>query len=180
MQSVPITTNIVSSNLAQVRSTTLCDKVCQWIAIGRWFSLSTPVSSTNKADCHEYSWNIVESDIKHHKPNFDECLFVCLFCLMVYNTTFNNISVVSWWSVLLVEETGGPWQTLSHNVLHLDWSRFELKTSVVIGTNCIDSCKSNYHMITATMALWMLEENTIFCIPVVGPGWLNELGSWIA
>jgi hypothetical protein len=28
--------------------------------------------------------------------------------LMVFNTTFNNISVISWWSVLLVEETGVP------------------------------------------------------------------------
>jgi hypothetical protein len=25
---------------------------------------------------------------------------------MVFNTTFNNISVISWWSVLLLEETG--------------------------------------------------------------------------
>jgi hypothetical protein len=25
---------------------------------------------------------------------------------MAFNTTFNNISVISWWSVLLVEETG--------------------------------------------------------------------------
>jgi hypothetical protein len=31
-----------------------------------------------------------------------------LFCLMVFNATFNNISVISWRSVLLVEETGGP------------------------------------------------------------------------
>ena len=29
-------------------------------------------------------------------------------CLMVFNATFNNISVISWRSVLLVEETGGP------------------------------------------------------------------------
>jgi len=46
---------------------------------------------------------------------------------MVFNTTFNNISVISWWSVLLVEETGihgenhrpvtSRWQTLSHNVV---------------------------------------------------------------
>ena len=28
-------------------------------------------------------------------------------CLMVFNTTFNNISVILWQSVLLVEETGG-------------------------------------------------------------------------
>jgi hypothetical protein len=31
-----------------------------------------------------------------------------LYCLMVFNATFNNISVISWRSVLLVEETGGP------------------------------------------------------------------------
>jgi hypothetical protein len=36
------------------------------------------------------------------------CLFVCLFvCLMVFNATLNNISIISWWSVLLVEKTGG-------------------------------------------------------------------------
>jgi hypothetical protein len=27
---------------------------------------------------------------------------------MVFHATFNNISVISWWSVLLVEETGVP------------------------------------------------------------------------
>ena len=46
---------------------------------------------------------------------------------MVFNATFNNISGISWWSVLLVEETGVPGenhrlaatlsQTLSHNVI---------------------------------------------------------------
>ena len=46
---------------------------------------------------------------------------------MEFNTTFNNISAISWWSVLLVEETGVPrenhrpdtsrLQTLSHNVV---------------------------------------------------------------
>jgi len=29
-------------------------------------------------------------------------------CLMVFNATFNNISAISWRSVLLVEETGVP------------------------------------------------------------------------
>ena len=48
---------------------------------------------------------------------------------MVLKTTFNNISVISWRSVLLVQETGGPgeshqyvaslWQTLSHNDVNL-------------------------------------------------------------
>jgi hypothetical protein len=31
----------------------LCDQVCQWLAIGRWFSASTPVSSTNITDRHD-------------------------------------------------------------------------------------------------------------------------------
>jgi hypothetical protein len=30
----------------------LCDKVCQWLAAGLWFSLGTLVSSTNKTDHH--------------------------------------------------------------------------------------------------------------------------------
>jgi hypothetical protein len=28
--------------------------------------------------------------------------------VIVFNVTFNNISVISWWSVLLVEEIGVP------------------------------------------------------------------------
>ena len=46
---------------------------------------------------------------------------------MVYNATFYNISVISWLSVLLIEEIGEPgdnhqpaashYQTLSHNVV---------------------------------------------------------------
>ena len=49
------------------------------------------------------------------------------FRVMLLNAVFNNISVLSWRSVLLVEETGAPkenhrpaaihWQTLSCNVL---------------------------------------------------------------
>jgi hypothetical protein len=43
-------------------------------------------------------------------------MVVVLFCLMVFNGTFNNISVISWLSVLLVEETGGPRETHRHRV----------------------------------------------------------------
>ena len=37
-----------------VLDTTLCDKVWQWLATGRWFSLETSVSSTNKTDRHDH------------------------------------------------------------------------------------------------------------------------------
>ena len=33
-------------------------------------------------------------------------MLVCFVCLMVFNATFNNISVILWRSILLVEETG--------------------------------------------------------------------------
>ena len=86
-------------------------------------------------------------------------LFVCL---MVFNATFNNISVISCQSVLLMEETGEPGENhdlsqVTDKPYHImfytsPWSSFELTTSVVVGTDCIYSCKCNYHAITAMTA----------------------------
>jgi len=78
---------------------------------------------------------------------------------MVFNATFNNISVISWRSVLFVDETAEDSDKttnlsqvadkLYQTVLYTSpWSRFELITSVVIGTGYIGSCKSNYYAIT--------------------------------
>jgi hypothetical protein len=33
--------------------TTICDKVCQLLAVGQWFSSGTLVSATNKNDCQD-------------------------------------------------------------------------------------------------------------------------------
>jgi len=46
----------MSSNSAQGKmysDTTLCDRVCQLFAAGRWFSPGPPVSSANKIDRHD-------------------------------------------------------------------------------------------------------------------------------
>jgi len=77
---------------------------------------------------------------------------------MVFNATFNNISVIWWRSVLLVEETGIPcekhrpsashWKTLSHNVV---WVHLTLSwTHNISGDRhwLHRYCKSSYHMIT--------------------------------
>jgi hypothetical protein len=36
-----------------VLDTTLCDKGCQWLAAGQWFSPGIPISSNNKTDLHD-------------------------------------------------------------------------------------------------------------------------------
>ena len=59
--------------------------------------------------------------------------------VMVFNATFNNISVISWRSVLLVEETRNHWPIASH--------------SQTLSRNIVSSTprhKSNCHTITTT------------------------------
>jgi glyoxylate utilization-related uncharacterized protein len=82
-------------------------------------------------DVGSRKYSIIKHAYNHIECNSTVCnsiinhLVGCDF--MVFNTPFNNISVISWRSVLLVEETGGPGenhrpatrQTLSHNVVHL-------------------------------------------------------------
>jgi len=66
---------------------------------------------------------------------------------MVFNATFNNISVLSWRSVLFVEETTHLSQvTDKHCHIMLYQTGFKLTTLVVIGT------ASNYHTITTMTA----------------------------
>ena len=76
---------------------------------------------------------------------------------VVFNANFNNISVISWWSVLLVVEPVYLQKTTCHKTLTnfitccieytSPWAVFEITNVVVIG-----SYISNYHAITTAPA----------------------------
>ena len=110
-------------------------------------SVFSPISSTNKTDHHDITEILLKVALNTTTLFWSTCIFFTFFyyehmfiCLefvymLLYTCTFrfayrhfNNISAISWQSVLLVEETGWPgenhwpvashWQTLSHNVVH--------------------------------------------------------------
>ena len=84
MQSLPITINILRKWGAL--DTTLCDEVCQWLVARRLFSHGTPVSPKQWNWPPRYSWNIVESSVKHHNPNPNICVDTLhiYFCICIY------------------------------------------------------------------------------------------------
>ena len=62
-----------------VLDTTLCDKVCQWLATGLWFSAGTLISSTNKT---------------YHRDRTEILLIWFDFWFLLLNATFSNISEI--------------------------------------------------------------------------------------
>jgi hypothetical protein len=76
-----------SVSLQNELDTTLCDKVCQWLAAVWKFSLRTPVSSTNKTDCYyinEILLKVVLNTITHPPFNLLQTLVTHLFQTQIW------------------------------------------------------------------------------------------------
>ena len=103
----------------------------------------------NKSKFLCYKLNLLEGNWKK-KPIH---LFNPNLSAVVFNTTFNNISVISWRKPVYPEKTTDLSQVTDrlYNIMlyqvNLASAGFKL-TLVVIGTDCIGSCKSNYYTIT--------------------------------
>jgi hypothetical protein len=68
----------------RARCTTLCDRVCQWLATGLWFSPETPISSTNKTERHDVTeilFNMALNTIKQTNKHSNIVSYFILFSM---------------------------------------------------------------------------------------------------
>ena len=88
---------------------TLCDRVCQWLVVGRWFSLGAPVSSANGTDSQDVAevWlKVVLNTIA--LPYWSLLKLWCLFLPLSGELFLIQLYVII--SVIIVEYTSFPYQ----------------------------------------------------------------------
>ena len=85
-----------------VLDTTLFDKVCQWLATGRWFSQCPIVSSTNKTDSHDITEILLKVALNTINQTYliDKILLIDC-CLTSSNTLTSDLFNIFTWYFLI-------------------------------------------------------------------------------
>jgi len=79
--------------LIKAMCTTLFDKICQWLATGLWFSLSSSVSSTNKTDRHDITEILLKVALNTIKQTNEYWDFITSNCHQNGLLQFVNINL---------------------------------------------------------------------------------------
>ena len=122
--------------------------------------------------CWPLQWQtkqILTSNIVSKKGYESKWTIETLGWVIVFNAAFRNMSVISWRSVLLLDESGIPrenhrpdaseWQNLLHNVLSSTprhGAGFKHTTLVAICTVCTCNSKYNCHANTTSTTPWKI------------------------
>ena len=115
-----------------------------------------PMPNLKLQKVHQFKWHSFCNDQQYRVR------------VMVFNATFNNISVISWWSVLLVEETGVHgeihWPVTSNWKLYhiMLWPRQPLirfRGQVELKLNVLCKIKGCY--LLSEMFVWNLKKKLI-------------------
>jgi hypothetical protein len=93
-----------------------------------------------------FKWTVSHNfmfEINNMTPLFIEFPFEYVFLC-------NNKNQMRWWCKGIIKSWLFKEKNLCCIECTLPWAGFELTTLMVIGTDCINSCKSNYHTTTTT------------------------------
>ena len=120
--------------LIRARCTTLCDKVCQWLATGRWFSPGPPVSFTNKTDCHDITEILLKVALNTIKQNkLKIFIFPCSLIshLQYRNEIWFNLANWFWFSKRYIFIN----QPNLHSTKNQQRSKFQRNTMLICNRN---------------------------------------------
>ena len=126
-----------------------------------WTRVQRTMNKTQIISLHEsyWKWKGMQFLIHHYltaKRNEDQGIWICkgVWCLMPLSTIFQLLcrgcQFYWWWKPGYPKKTTDLSQftdKLIHIMYTSPWTGFELTTLVEIGTDCTNSCNSNYHSI---------------------------------
>jgi hypothetical protein len=180
MQSVPITTKVVSSNLVHGEVYSIQHNVIKFVSDLRQFVLIYLHWDREQKhhlcyfqEVQKTAMTTMISSLQHTNfntqikmVNFISCLAVVIKLVYKNITTLNTLILLFYpvffhWYDEISCFVASHWQTWSHIDNILPWTRFGLTTLVVIGTDYTGSCKSNYHMITTETSPMNFKETAI-------------------